>query len=198
MGRTPSKAFEHINTFQELIEDVKENMKYLTSGYFHEKGVEVAVKALTEMDEQQQKQTLRYMKLVDRKLTMGGAANGNRFHKIPTLLAGCIYIAYHQDQIKDLNLDELSILSRFSIVEPPEFYETAVDYLGHELLTVVADKHYDFMFQSGYMNYAESKIRNGTPKEVVTQEIKETPVQELSEKVFEWERELIQEAGKYL
>ena len=57
MGRTPSKAFEHINTFQELIEDVKENMKYLTSGYFHEKGVEVAVKALTEMDEQQQKQT---------------------------------------------------------------------------------------------------------------------------------------------
>ena len=198
MGRAPSKAFDHITTFQELIEDVKANMKYLTSGYFHEKGVEVAVQALTDMDERKQKQTLRYMKFVDSKLTMGGAANGNRFHKIPTLLAGCIYIAYHQDQIKDLNLDELAILSRFSIVELPEFYQTAVDYLGHELLTVVSDKHYDFMFQSGYMNYAESKIREGTPREVVTKEIKETPIKELSEKVFEWERELIQEAGKYL
>ena len=43
------------------------------------------------------------MRHVDRKLSTGGAAKGNRFHKIPTVMAGCIYLTYYNDQIKDLN-----------------------------------------------------------------------------------------------
>ena len=120
------------------------------------------------------------------------------FHKLPTILAGCIYIANHEETIKDLSLDELIVLSRFSIVEPPGFYEGAVDYLGKDLLTAVTKKHFDYTYQSAFLDYAESRIREGHTKEGTAAYIRDVPLEQLKEETFEYERKLLEEVGHYL
>ncbi|MBQ3511740.1 MAG: hypothetical protein IJA30_05520 [Bacilli bacterium] len=198
MGRTTAKAFTEVETFDDFKQEIQNSINYLTSGYFHPQGAELSIKSLNDMDEKTQKQLLRFMRHVDRKLSTGGAAKGNRFHKIPTVMAGCIYLTYYNDQIKDLSMDEFMLLSKFSIVEPPEFYQGAVDYLGKDLLTAVTEKHFDYMFQTGFLNFAEDKIRNGEDKDDVATFVRETPLEELSQQTFEYERNLLLEVGKYL
>lgn len=198
MGRATAKAFTEVETFEDFKQEIQNSINYLTSGYFDPQGAELSIKSLNDMDEKTQKQVLRFMRHIDRKLSTAGAAKGNRFHKIPTVMAGCIYLTYYPEQTKDLTLDEFTLLAKFSIVENPKFYGNAIEYLGKDLLTAVTEKHFDYMFQTGFLNYAEYKIRNGEDKVSVAKYVRETPLDKLSEETFEYERKIQMEVGKYL
>lgn len=199
MARASGKIFDHIETFDELKADLYDKLlNYPHMNYMDDTSLEYAIRGLNEMDEKKQKQTLKFVRQVDRKLSMAGTARGNLFHKLPTVMAGCLYIQYFSDQIQDLTPDELIILARFSIVEPPSFYEGAVDYLGQDLLNAVVTKHFDYMFQTSFLDYAESKIKKGEPKDKVATYIREVPLATLKEETFEYERQILEEVGKYI
>ena len=199
MGRTPTKAFDHVETFEDLSNTIfKMLLDYPHANYMDDASLQESILLHAKMTEEQKKYLLKFVKQVDRKLSFSGAARGNIFHKLPTILAGTIYIANHEDEIKDLTMDELIVLSRFSIVEPPGFYEGAVDYIGKELLSAVVEKHFDYTYQSAFLDYAESRIREGHTKEATAAYIRDIPIDDLKKETFEYERKLIEEAGKYL
>ena len=199
MGRTPTKAFDTVETFEDLSNMLFQMiLDYPQTNYLNEETLHEAVLSHATMTDAQKKYFQKFVRQVDRKLSIAGAAHANVFHKLPTILAGSVYIANYGDSIKNLTIDELIALSRFSIVEPPSFYGIAVEYLGKDLLTAVTQKHFDYMYQSAFLDYAESKIRAGLTKEEAAEYIRETPIESLKAEVFEYERKLIEEAGKYL
>lgn len=199
MGRTPTKAFDHVETFEDLSDTIFNMLlDYPHANYMDERSLQESVLSHAKMTEEQKKYLLKFVKQVDRKLSFSGAARGNIFHKLPTILAGTIYIANYGETIRELSIDELIVLSRFSIVEPPGFYEGAVDYLGKDLLTAITQKHFDYTYQSAFLDYAESRIREGYTKEQTAAYIRDIPIDKLKEETFEYERKLIEEAGKYL
>ena len=199
MGRTPTKAFEHVETFEDLSGTIYGMLlDYPHASYMDDASLQQSILLHAKMTEEQKQYLLKFVKQVDRKLSFSGAAHGNVFHKLPTILAATIYIANHEDEIKDLTMDELIVLSRFSIVEPPGFYEGAVDYLGKDLLAAVVAKHFDYTYQSAFLDYAESRIREGHTKEETAAYIRDIPIDKLKEETFKYERKLLEEAGKYL
>lgn len=193
-----NKAFNSVNTYDDLKNEFIDSMNYLTSGFFCPENLEIAVNAITNATLEQQQKILQYTKHVDRKLSAPGTAKGNRFHKIPTLMTGILYITLFPEQISDLSFDELTVLSRYSIVEPITFYETAVDYFGKDLLSVVSQKHFDFMYQSTFIELAGSKIREGQKNKDVTEYIKNTSIEELLKDSIEWEEKTLKEVGMWL
>ena len=198
MGRATDKAFTEIETFDDFRLEIQNSINYLASGCFDQQSAELSMKSLNDMDEKTQKKVLSFMRHVDRSLSRSGANKGNRFHKIPTIMAGCIYLTYYPEQIKDLTMEELTLLARFSVVEAPEFYENAVDYLGQELLSAVSSKHFDHAVKISFLDYAESKIREGEDKKAVAAYVRETPIETLAEEANAYENNILTEVGKYL
>ena len=84
MGRTKSKVFEEIETYEEL---KNKAFQYLLDEqshcYMNESLQEVAIMSIKTADEKKQKQIMRYAKHLDRKLSSAGTARGNIYHKLP-------------------------------------------------------------------------------------------------------------------
>mgnify|MGYP003310441656 CR=1 FL=1 len=56
------------------------------------------------------KRILDFANSVDRKMNFGGQAHKNRYHKIPTILAGAIYFNEYPENVEDLELvDNISV-----------------------------------------------------------------------------------------
>lgn len=87
-----NKAFNSVNTYDDLKNEFIDSMNYLTSGFFCPENLEVAINTLNTATAEQQHKILQYTKHLDRRLNAPGAAKGNRFHKIPTLMTGILYI----------------------------------------------------------------------------------------------------------
>ena len=163
-------------------------LDYPHANYMDEKSLEEAILSYKKMTESQKKILLKFVHQVDRKMNLSGAKHRNLFHKLPTILAGTIYIANYEQTIEKLSMDELIVLSKYSIVEPPEFYSTALEHFGKELLNVITQKHHDYIFQNAFLNYAESKIKDGYTKEQTSDYIRDMPLDKLKEETFKYER----------
>ena len=193
------KVFNDIDTFLSLKDTIFQLLlNYPQNNYMNETSQLEAINALQNMDEKQQEYFVKYVKHIDRKMSVPSAAKGNLFHKLPTVLAGSIYIGKYFEQTRVLTLDEIMVLSGFSIFEPIEFYQGAIPYLSKELLSSVATKHFDYTFQWLLLDYAASKINKGETKETVATYIKQTPIKQLTEESYEYEKQVLQEAGFYI
>ena len=112
------KAFDEIKTIKDFKKDIENNPRYANGTYMNQESLEYAFNGLRMLEDDGETTFMKFIHHVDKKLSMGGTANGNRYHKIPTILAGAIYLAYFSEEVADLTLDELTILSKHSIVEP--------------------------------------------------------------------------------
>ena len=196
MGRVQAKIFDHVENFEEFTDTIYNMIKdNPQASYMDESSLEESILSLAKMTDNQKKYTLKFVHQVDRKLSFACAARGNIFHKLPTVLSGCIYIANHEDSIRNLTMDELIVLSYFSIVEPPGFYEGAVEYLGKDLLTAVTQKHFDYTSQSAFLDYAESRIRDGYSKEETAEYIRDISTEQLKKETFEHDQRIFEKAG---
>lgn len=199
MGRTASKIFGEVETYDDLKEAIFQGLtNYPHVLYMDDTSLQTAITGLQSPDEKTQKQLLKFARCVDRKLSSPGTARGNAYHKLPAVLAGSIYLIYYPDKVKDLTPDELILLSRYATFEPPELYEQTADYFGKDLLGAITTKHFDYMFQWTFLMYAESKLKQGKPKEDVAAYINEIPIEQLKEEAFEHARQSFEEMGKYL
>ena len=199
MGRTMSKIFGEIESYEDLKNTA---FQYLIDGhhcYMNDDLLQASITALTAADERQQRKILRYARHIDRKLSSAGTAHGNIYHKLPAFLTGSIFLVYHAEDIEDLSLDELTLLARYSAFDTPEQLKPTIHHFGKELLGAITEKHFDYMFQWTFLDYAESKLQQGITKEEVAKYIREIPIDKLKEEAFEYERESLQERiGSYL
>lgn len=205
MARTTSKVFGEVETFEDLKGVVFQSLLNNNHYYMDDVALQTALTCLQSADEKQQKQILKYARHVDRKLSAPGTTRGNIYHKLPAFLAGSIYLISYPDAVSDLNFDELTLLSRYATFSPPEFFEPTVLFFGKELLGAITAKHFDYMFQWTFLNYAESKLTQRQSKEEVASYIRETPIEQLKEEAFEYTRtalareiEALEGVGKYL
>lgn len=192
------KAFDDVRTINDFKKDLESNPRYANGTYMNQEAVQYAFNGLRMLEDDGEQTFMSYLHQVDKRLSMAGTANGNRYHKIPTILAGAIYLAYFKDDISDLTLDELAILSKHSIVEPFSFYEINPNKYSKELLGTIKSISEDFMFSDLYMELADKKIEEGQTPHEISEYMKSTPIKALNQEAFDYVDQMIQEGGIYL
>lgn len=192
------KAFDELKTIKDLKKDIENNPRYANGTYMNQDALGYAFTGLRMLEEDGEKNFMKFVHHVDKKLSMGGTANGNRYHKIPTILAGAIYLAYFSEEVADLTLDELTILAKHSIVVPFEFYETSPKTYSKELLGTISSISEDFMFADLYMELADKKIEEGQSPQEISDYMKTTPTEILNREGFDYVDSLIQGGSIYL
>ena len=126
-------------------------------------------------------------------MNFASQAHKNRYHKIPTILAGAIYLDLYPDTVVKLTPAELEILAKHSIILPLSFYKTATMYYTKELLAVINEKGEDFMFKTDYIYFTKKYFKMGKTPTEVTEYFRKTPTEELTEEAFEYERKMMEE-----
>lgn len=194
----PLQAFTEIKTLEDFKSEMKQSLKYLGDDYLDPEAADLAIEALGNLPEERQAEFIKYIHHVDKTLSYPGAAEANRHHKIPTILAGLIYYYGYWDKIKDLNMDEIAILSRFSAPKYLQFYENSVEYFDKPILSAIALKISDYMFRGSFIDAADLRLQKGENKETIAEHITNTPLDELKQEGVEAYREKYREIGKYL
>lgn len=192
------KAFDELKTIKDLKKDIENNPRYANGTYMNQDALGYAFTGLRMLEEDGEQNFMKFVHHVDKKLSMGGTANGNRYHKIPTILAGAIYLAYFSEEVADLTLDELTILAKHSIVGPFEFYETSPKTYSKELLGTISSISEDFMFADLYMELADKKIEEGQSPQEISNYMKTTSTEILNREGFDYVDSLIQGGSIYL
>lgn len=197
MART-LKAFTSVKTINDLKNNLLEYPIYTERSFIDDSTLKLALHGLDVMDENISQQFIAYLHHVDTKMNCPGAANGNRYHKVPTILAGAIYFAYYPDTIADLNFDEIAILSKFSTVEPLSFYKQARNRWTKELLSQITSLSTDHMALSSFMELANLKLDSGMSSSQVTEYMGNTPPATLSQTAYDYIGEELEKGGYYL
>lgn len=192
------RAFQEVQTIADFKQDLTTYPRYVYKACLTNENVDYALNALNIMTEENEEKFLRFLHHIDRNLSMGGTAAANRYHKIPTALAGAIYFAYYPETVEELSLDEMTVLAKYMCPEPFDNYPAAVEHFGKELLGTIHSIGIDFMYRETYMNLANKKLEEGLPREEVTAYMTSKPIEELNQEAFEFEREELERVGKYL
>ena len=188
--------FNRTTKYDEFLEEMKNQIPEMSKYYMDEDSLQIALNSINTKDETIRKRILSFANSVDRKMNFGGQAHKNRYHKIPTILAGAIYCAEFRDTIKELDDDELEILAKHSITFPISFYKTATMYYTKQLLRTIYEIGPDFMFRTGYMFLTEKYFEQGKTPEEINTYFKTSNLKELLEESFEYERITMEEAFK--
>lgn len=190
-------AFSDIKNFSDMKKEVENSMEYLLM-QFNNETLELALNGLKSSNEEVEEKTLQFMHYIDQIMSTTGSAHGNRFHKIPTLIAGYTYLKYYNEQIQDLSLDEFALLSRVSIGGDPTFYETAVDYIGKNTLSAIVNKHPVYYHQDKYICLVLKRLKENMSTSDAETFIRTTSVEELEKEADEDYKKILEEEGKIL
>lgn len=193
-----TRAYTNIKTIEDFKNDLLEYPQYVNSALFQKVTLLKSIQALNAMDEETSQKFLECLHHIDKKQSCPGSSNGNRFHKVPTILASAIYFAYYPTSIEGLNYDEIAILSKYSIPEAIEFYQTASTNWTKSLLGEITSKSDDHMALSGYMELASCQMDFGSTPEAVAKYFHETPPQTLRQEVHIFTEKQIEKGGIYL
>lgn len=188
--------FNKTTNYEEFLDEMKRQIPEMSKYYLHEETLPVALQALATQDQKTRKRILDFANSVDRKMNFGGQAHKNRYHKIPTILAGAIYFSEYPDSVEQLDADEMEILAKHSITFPISFYKNATMYYTKQLLRTIYEIGPDFMFRTGYMFLTEKYFDQGKSPDEINTYFKNSNLKELLEESFEYERITMEEAFK--
>lgn len=108
-----------------------------------------------------------YVSHIDKNMNHPSQVNCNAFIKIPTLLAGALYITEFPESIKNFSNDEIQTLSLYSTTMPLKFFEIANQYFSKELVEAINQKTDDYNGRSFLMHLTEKYFNIGqTPKQI--------------------------------
>ncbi len=186
--------FNKTTDYEEFIKELLEQIPQMSKYYFNEDNLPIVMGILGTTDESLRKKILTFANSVDRKMNFGGQAHKNRYHKIPTILSGILYLGQFPESIEDLDADELEILAKHSITMPISFYKEAKKYYTKPLLRTIYEIGPDFMYRTGYMFLAEKYQEMGKTPEEINKYFRNADLKELLEESFEYERMTIQQA----
>ena len=178
--------FNKTTDYNDFLEEMKRQIPEMSKYYMDEESLKVAIQSIQTVDEPTRKKILAFANSVDRKMNFGGQAHKNRYHKIPTILAGAIYYSEFPESVASLDVDELEILAKHSITFPISFYKNATMYYTKQLLRTIYEIGPDFMYRTGYMFLTEKYFEQGKTSEEINEYFKTSNLQELLEESFEY------------
>ena len=188
--------FNKTTDYNEFLEEMKRQVPEMSKYYFNDETLPSALQAIATQDPNKRKKILAFANSVDRKMNFGGQAHKNRYHKIPTILAGALYYSEYPESVEDLDVDEMEILAKHSITFPISFYKQATMYYTKQLLRTIYEIGPDYMFRTGYMFLTEKYFDQGKTPEEVNTYFRNSNLKELLEESFEYERMIVEEAFK--
>lgn len=192
------RAYSDSVTLTDFKEDLLNYPQYVDTAFFNPESRAIALRNLNNMTESQEKQFLSYLVCLDQTMSMPGAANANRFHKIPTALAGCIYLVTFPEAVADLTNDELCVLAKSAITESTSDYVELKEKIGKELLSIIVSRGEDHMYRSEFLDLAIDMLDGGATKSTVASFMKKTPLASLKQQAHDHIAQKIEEAYKYL
>ena len=182
--------FNRTTNYEELVKSMEEELPYISKYYFNKDAYDQAIASFHTLDEETRKKIVTFANHVDSKMNFPGQVHKNRYHKIPTILAGSIYLDLYPEKVEDLSLDELEILAKHSITLPLMFYKSSTMYYTKELLAAIYQIGPDFMYRSGYMFLTEKYFEQGKTPEEVTEYFLSTNTKDLLQESFDYERQI--------
>ncbi len=188
-------AFKEIKTIDDFKADLLKYPEYVECLFFPKETLEVALRGLDKLDESTTKTFIQFIHHVDGKMAVAGANKGNRFHKIPLILASTIYFAYYKDVIADLDFDEIALLSNYSLNEQLPFYQTATDKWPKELLGSIKDLDGEYTSLSNVMVLADHKLETGSTIEEVITYMRKTPPDQIKAESGEFASKVLDQGG---
>ena len=188
--------FNKTTDYNEFLEEMQRQVPKMSKYYFNDETLPVALQAIATQDPNKRKKILAFANSVDRKMNFGGQAHKNRYHKIPTILAGALYYSEYPESVEDLDVDEMEILAKHSITFPISFYKQATMYYTKQLLRTIYEIGPDYMYRTGYMFLTEKYFDQGKTPEEINTYFKNSDLKELLEESFEYERITMEEAFK--
>lgn len=187
---------DHPTTYQDIKKEVEANLDSILDikrGYFDDTAAMAGFQSLGRMDEQKQKEFVKFALFVDRKMNFAGQAKQNRTDKIPTILAGAIYYDRHYEEIMQYELKEQMLLAKFSVMQPLSFYDQASSNYPKELIKAIVRKERNYAFQEWYIELAENYLEKGwTPKEI-TDYINNNSQENLHKEYIEYDTKIMRE-----
>ena len=183
--------FNKTQNYQELLRCLEQQISYVGKSYFIHDVYEQAIASLYVQDDITKEKIVGFANYVDSNMNLPTQANKNRYHKIPTILAGAIYLDLYPDKVEELSNEELQTLAKYSINLPLIFYKNATMYYTKELLSAINQISSDFMYQSGYMYLAEKYLAAGKTPTEIAKYLLETDPKQLFEELIDYETKKI-------
>lgn len=181
-----SSLFKEVKNIEDIKQILENDIDYIFNKpgcFINGDTLEMAFQGLGSFPKEQEQKFVSFVKRVDKSFYSPGSYKGNAYHKYPVVIAGLMYYRYYPDKISELNLDELVLLSSFSFVAPPSFYEHAVDQFGKEMLSSIIEKtsnnrdnNMSIIMLADHIMKEDNKT-----KEETTEYIKRTPIEQLLE-----------------
>lgn len=122
--------------------------------------LEVGVDAITKIDDPiKRKKMINTSLVIDREFTIPYSNSSNTFKKLPIILTLANMMENHYELIKDLNSNELTLLSFFSFVVDSSYMKDHLKMCAdHNLLASIIEKTPDIYHQSDILGVIEDKF----------------------------------------
>lgn len=170
-------------SYSNIVDVVSQNAQYLANGYFSLGVVPVGISALKQISVEQQPKFCEFVSYVDKHFVLSSKMT-NLYHKIPTIVAGSIYFVHQEDTAKDLSVEELATLAKYSITQPVDFYEKSPTVFTKDVLETVVKKTSDFFSRDSLMYLVDEAFSRGDTAEDVIQKISNVSLDELLQEAF--------------
>lgn len=190
--REKSQLFNKVTTYDDIKNIIRDNANYLNTGYFNIQSLSQGINSLYNLSVEKQSKVIEFAHQLDHSLKLIGAAKQNCYHKIPTLLAGIIYYDKYYDEFSSYSLDEQTILAKFSIIQPPEFYQSATKTYTKEIVNCIANKSTDFFIRSDLMFLTRELLNEKKQTKEIKEYITTTPQDDLLQEIAKRESELVE------
>jgi hypothetical protein len=163
--------FDSINSIEELEKFLLSDSIFteINKSFFNCENLDEVFASLKNIDKEKEKKLLSYLKCLDKNLRNTSARSTNARQKIPTLLAGIIYITKYYNETLDYCLDDIMILSHYSAMEDMDFYLESTNILPKKILDLFKTKSPGFIIYDEYIEIVRDLYDEGySEEEIIT------------------------------
>lgn len=159
---------------------------------FHPELLEQHYQSLAHMDTSKDENFLSFVHYVDQRFSSYGYY-GFTFHKLITVLTAATYYHMFYEKVSSLSNGELSILAKYSFLDPVEEYSKNIECFPKALLSLVEGKTEDFTKRDELMKWYDYSLDKGEHSEELLQQLQSEPLNDLIQKSFQLENQKLEE-----
>ena len=155
------EAFKDVTTKEELLKILKENSQYLTIYHQNEEIALRIMKAISNLDLEEERDILEYVHSVDKKMNDRNQSDFNKAKKIPIIIVGINCMLNHTDEIRGLSFDALMLLSRMLNFADDSLYDEMFHIYSSDVLEYIVARESNYNFQDYYAYVIEKMHERG-------------------------------------
>ena len=159
---------------------------------FHPELLEQHYQSLACMNPSKEEKFLPFVHYVDQQFSSYGFY-GFTFQKLITVLTAATYYHMFYDRISNLSNGELSILAKYSFLDPVEEYSKNIECFPKSVLSLVEGKTADFTKRDELMKWYDYSLGKGENSEELLQQLQSSSLSDLIQKSFQLEDKVLEE-----